>query len=1128
MFITTAFINEHSVQILIDDGAELNHLSEDFCRRHFIATKEEDHEACMANKASQKLKSTLEPLQLSIHGYSERLRFVVCPLNYDLILGKKWTTAHEAVLNCYTNEVKFTHRNKCHTIVATKPKSKQVVSVNAITRDLSKKHQLYAVMLREVPSTDQRSTNNHEDKDIETILNEYKDVFPGKLPKGLPPKRSQDFVIDLKEGSMPQKKGLYRMSTAELKELKAQLQDLIEHEFIRPSSSPWGAPVLFASKKDGGLRLCIDYRALNRLTQKNSYPLPRIDDILDQLSTAKYFTTIDLRSGYHQIRLDPKSIPMTAFRTRYGHFEFRVVPFGLTNAPAKFMELMNESFTKYLDKFVIVYLDDILVYSESWEDHLRHLRKTLDILRKEKLYAKRSKCFFGAQEVEYLGFILKPNGVAMNPHKTRAITEWPTPESKKDIQSFLGLVNYYRRFIKNCSGISKPLTELTKNVPFIWTTPAEESFEKLKSVITSAPVLRTFRDDLPVFVTTDASKVAIGAVLEQDDSDGRRPVAFTSRTLNSAEQNYAAHDLELLGIVDTLRAWRCYLHGRKFVVHTDHYPLRYIETQDQLSQRQVRWLERIVEFDFTIIPVKGKSNNVADALSRQGKNIPSTAEYAKELLNKVINKVTRTNAISIIHPGPSIVKQLELEYTQDPEFSAHYKAPENPYKVQDKMLFREDKLCIPKGKFRTDLLHDHHASPNTGHLGEVKTRHRVKPHYYWKDLRKDIHDYVKSCRICQQTKARNHRPYGLLQPIDPPDTKWTTITMDFITPLPQTKQGHNGILNVVDKLSKMIRSIPIPKNSDAVTIAKLFKEHIYRNHGLPSKIISDRDTIFMSKFWKTLFKLLGTKIAPSTAYHPQTDGQSEIANRKTEEMIRAFANFRKDNWDEHLVDFEVAYNSAINSTTLYSPFYLNYGIHPKTIPMHTLSSNNPSVAEFLKSVQESSAFARENIRKRNIKMAEYANKSRIPHQFAVNDKVWLSTKNLSLSDGFGSKKLHPKFCGPFTITKKINDVAFTLDLSEPMKQKGIHNTFHVSLLKPYVEDRFNREPVPPPAIALDDGTQEFEVEKILAHRRRRNKQEYLVKWKGYPDHENTWQTINDLQNAKQAIVDFNASSRCSS
>ena len=271
-----------------------------------------------------------------------------------------------------------------------------------------------------------------------------------------------------------------------------------------------------------------------------------------------------------------------------------------------------------------------------------------------------------------------------------------------------------------------------------------------------------------------------------------------------------------------------------------------------------------------------------------------------------------------------------------------------------------------------------------------------------------------------------------------------------------------------------------------------------------------------------MFKSLGTKIAPSTAFHPQTDGQTEIANRKVEEMIRAFANFRKDNWDEHLVDFEVAYNSAIHSTTLYSPFFLNYGISPRTVPLQTLSSNNPSVSKFLEDIQKTTKFAHENIQKQNIRMAEYANKSRLPHDFAVNDKVWLSTKNLSLEEGSGSRKLHPKFCGPFTIKEKINNVTFRLEISAPMKARRIHDAFHVSLLKPFAEDPFQRDPQPEPAITITDGHDEYEVEQILAHRKRRGKTQYLVKWKGYADHENTWQSAKDLENAEDILQEYSA------
>ena len=348
--------------------------------------------------------------------------------------------------------------------------------------------------------------------------------------------------------------------------------------------------------------------------------------------------------------------------------------------------------------------------------------------------------------------------------------------------------------------------------------------------------------------------------------------------------------------------------------------------------------------------------------------------------------------------------------------------------------------------------------------------------------------------------------------------------MDFVIPLPETPKGNSGILNVVCKLSKMIRLIPIKSNISAPEVAIKFKEHVYRNHGLPSKIISDRDSLFMSKFWKALFTSFGTKLAPSTAYHPQTDGQSEIANRKVEEMIRAFANYKKDNWDEHLVDFEVAYNSAVNSTTLCSPFFVNYGVHPKIVPLETLSSHNPSAKSFIDTIHDTTKFAYDRITRQNRKMAEYANKSRIPHDFKVNDLVWLSTKNLSIEDGSGIRKLHPKFCGPFKITKRINDVAFKLELSEPMKARGIHDTFHCSLLKPYNPDTFGRYDKPLPPIQIQDGI-EYEVEAILDSKLIRGKPHFLVKWKGYGDHENTWQTREDLHNSRELLNAYETSRR---
>ena len=481
--------------------------------------------------------------------------------------------------------------------------------------------------------------------------------------------------------------------------------------------------------------------------------------------------------------------------------------------------------------------------------------------------------------------------------------------------------------------------------------------------------------------------------------------------------------------------------------------------------------------------------------------------------------------MSVLTPGSGLSNEISESYKKDKEFSDELKDPKEPFEVKDGLLYRSSKLCIPAGEVRNKILHDYHSTPSGGHLGETKTRNRIQPLYYWKGLRQSVHDFVSTCRTCQQTKSRNHKPFGFLKPIDPPETKWQVITMDFITPLPETKKGHSAIMTIVCKLSKMIRLIPMTHTISAPETAQKFKEVIYRNHGLPQKIISDRDPIFMSKFWQTLFKSLGTKLAPSSAYHPQTDGQSEIANRKIEEMIRSFANFRKDNWDEFLVDFEVAYNSATNSTTLCSPFYINYGLHPRIIPVEALATDNPAVDEFLKATRDAAEFAFKRIKQQNEKMANYANKFRKAHDFKVNDLVWLSTKNLSFEEGSGSRKLNPKFCGPFKIKEKITDVTFRLQLSEPMKARGIHDAFHVSLLKPFKPDKFNRYDKPLPPVHIEDGDEYYEVEAILASKKVRGKMNYLVKWKGYPDSENSWQTREDLKNSQELLNAYEASRR---
>jgi hypothetical protein len=488
-------------------------------------------------------------------------------VDFDVILGMNRLSSSHASLDCYIKVVKFeipelptfTFRGDQNL------SSCNLISAMTAQRLLRKGCCSYLAMIRDVNDTPMKLENV-------PIVCEYPDVFPEDLP-GLPPDREIEFNIDLLPDTQPISIPPYRMAPAELKELKNQLQDLLNKGFIRPNCSPWGAPVLFVKKKDGSFRLCVDYRQLNKITVKNKYPLPRIDDLFDQLQGSQCFSKIDLRSGYHQLKIKDEDISKTAFRTRYGHYEFLVMSFGLTNAPAAFMDMMNRIFKPFLAQFVVVFIDDILVYSKSKEEHEQHLRLILQTLREHKLYAKFSKCEFWLDSVAFLGHVVSKDGVSVDPQKVEAIQKWPRPTSVTEIRSFLGLAGYYRQFIKDFSKISAPLTKLTqKHVVFKWNELCENSFQQLKDCLTSAPVLALPSSGGGYAVYCDASRIGLGCVLMQHG----KVIAYASRQLKRHEQNYPTHDLEMAAMIFSLKIWRHYLYGKTCEIYTDHKSLKYI------------------------------------------------------------------------------------------------------------------------------------------------------------------------------------------------------------------------------------------------------------------------------------------------------------------------------------------------------------------------------------------------------------------------------------------------------------------------------------------------------------------------------------------------------------------------
>ena len=527
---------------------------------------------------------------------------------FDLILGMDWLSKHRAIVDCGQKIVVLRCSDQTEVIVQGIGSSvmSHVISTMQARRIMKKGCETFLALILD-------SKRGQVDVEKILVVREFLDVFPEELP-GIPHEREVDLAIEIVPGTVPMSRKPYRMAPTELKELKSQLQELLDKGFIRPSVSPWGAPVLFVKKKDGTLRMCIDYRQINKVTVKNKCSLPRIEDLFDQLKGAGVFSKIDLRSGYYQLRVKEGDVPKTAFRTRYGHYEFLVMPFGLTNASAAFMDLMNRVFRPYVDQFVVVFIDDILVYSKDAQEHEQHLRIVLETLREKQLYAKLSKCDFWLKEVSFLGHIVSVEGIRVDRAKIEVVVNWKSPQNVTEVRSFLGLAGYYRRFVRGFSVIASPLTNLLrKGIKFEWTEKCQNSFEQLKGTLVKAPVLTQPTPGKEYTLYSDASYIGLGCVLMQDG----KVVAYASRQLKPHEQNYPTHDLELAAVVFSLKIWRHYLYGEKCRVYTDHNSLKYLLTQKELNLRQRRWLELFKDYDCIIDYHPGKANIVADALSRK-------------------------------------------------------------------------------------------------------------------------------------------------------------------------------------------------------------------------------------------------------------------------------------------------------------------------------------------------------------------------------------------------------------------------------------------------------------------------------------------------------------------------------
>ncbi|XP_071909683.1 uncharacterized protein [Coffea arabica] len=661
---------------------------------------------------------------------------------YDVIIGMDFLGHHHAKLDCREKIVEFCIPGEATLRLDVKGRlaSSAMVSGIRARKMLSKGAQGFIAFLINTPSDQVKL------EDV-PVVRDFPDVFPEELMT-LPPEREVEFKIDLVTGTAPISKTPYRMAPAELKELKVQLQDLLEKGFVKESDSPWGAPVLFVKKNDGSLRLCIDYQGLN-----------------------------------------------------------------------------ERIFKKYLDQFVVVFIDDILIYSKTQEEHVKHLEIVLQILREHKLYAKFSKCEFWLEEISFLGHKVSKDGIAVDPAKVEAVMNWKRPETPTEIRSFLGLAGYYRRFIQDFSKIAGPMTELTKKGnKFIWTPKCESSFQELKRRLTSAPVLVLPDGDEGYAVYSDASGEGLGCVLMQKG----KVIAYASRRLKPHEQNYPTHDLELAAVIFALKKWRHYLYGVTFEVFTDHKSLKYLFSQKELNLRQRRWVEFLEDYDCSINYHPGKANVVADALSRKAQ-IAGLMVKEWDMLEEISNWNPRLEKLKILFGNLSLksplLERIKEAQESDPVIQKNLEKVQKgeilDFKLGSEGVLRfQDRIVIPADEeIRKEILEESHRSKYTIHPGVTKMYHDVKSLYWWEGLKKDVAEYVQKCLTCQQVKAEHQKPSGLLQPKYYPDPSHV-LQLEGIE-VDETLSYEEGPVKILEREVKELRNKKIP-------LVKM----LWRNHGL--------------------------------------------------------------------------------------------------------------------------------------------------------------------------------------------------------------------------------------------------------------------------------------------------------
>ena len=842
--------------------------------------------------------------------------------------------------------------------------------------------------------------------------------------------------IDL-TSTNPIKQRPYRVPHALQGECNRQVDEWLKHGIIQHSASPWLSPLLLVKKKGGEWRICVDYRKINAITNKDNYPLPLIDEMFDKLGKATIFSTIDLQTGYMNIEVEENSRPITAFSTEKGLFEFIKMPFGLTGAPATFQRSMNLMLIDL--EHAMVYIDDIIVFSENFETHLEDVEKVFKRIKMSGFKVKPPKCEWGKTKVKYVGHIISQNGIEPDPEIINKVKDCKPPNSIKQLQSFLGLANYYRKFIHGFAEIAFPLNKIIrKDLLFLWGTEQQNAFELLKQKLITTPILRYPDINKPYKLMTDASGVAIGAVLGQiDDVGNEYVIAYASRTLKDAEKNYATIELECLAIMFAVTKFRTYIWGKKTFVYTDHNPLQYLKNHRDTSSRLIRWSLKLQEYDLTICYRKGKANSNADALSR-----PPISETCL-ITNTVFTIVRQLNDFEKLKQYQQEDEEIQQirKYLDYPELVHDTKIRNNLYKYEDNgiLKYRQvlDALIFVPKILRETILLQYHDGTLGGHLSSKKTSSRIRQKYYWPELLQDVKNWCKTCQICQTRRNTGIKIKLPLKPMPVAAAPMEMIALDITGPFPLSLKGNSYILVMCDYLTKWPEAFAIP-NHKANTIAKIFVEEIIFRYGVPKKLLTDRGTEFLSTLIKEINEYFGILKLNTTPYHPQTDGLVERFNYTLTSMLSSYVNSKQNDWDMHISSCLFAYRNAIHLGTGYTPFYLMY-LRNTNMPVDLLFQ--PPLSQYMEQedyliimkerMQEAWFKAGLNIKYNQENMKELYDKKHHDKQPKVGEYVMLESPVIIRGQ---SSKLTRTFKGPYLIEKVLDTSVILRDPKRPSKE----------------------------------------------------------------------------------------------